>query len=204
MTLPLKSILIADDDKGIRDLLQRSLADRGYEIVDCVSNGAEAIERVRQFKPNLLIMDVHMPHMDGMDASRQIIPLGTTAIVLLTADQDSAVAHQALDLGVCGYMNKPFELSQLVPIMESGWHRFLIVKALQDEMRSLQDNLETRKLLEKAKGILMEQQGFREEEAHRTIQKLAQDQGITIKELCRSLIQVRMVLGGKSKAKKAA
>lgn len=197
MGLPLKTVVVADDEQGIRDLLKRVLSEGGYDVLACATNGQEAVELTKLHKPHLLIMDVHMPEMDGLKAAKAVVGLSSTAIVLLTADQNPILARQALDLGVCAYMTKPFELAQLVPILESAWHHFQTTKTLHAEVSALQETLETRKLLEKAKGILMEQQGFSEQEAHQTIQKMSQDQGVSIKELCRSLIQVRMVLGAK-------
>ncbi len=199
MTLPLKTIVVADDERSLRDFLSRALEDIGYTVSASVEDGQRAVEAVRQFKPDLLLIDLHMPQMGGIAAAKIIVPLETTAIVMMTADPDSSVARQAMDLGVSGYLNKPFGADQLTPMLESSWHRFQTVRSLQNEMKALQENLETRKLLEKAKGILMEQQGYGEEDAHKTIQKMSQDQGISVKELCRSLIQVRMVLGGKPK-----
>jgi AmiR/NasT family two-component response regulator len=140
-----------------------------------------------------------MPVLDGLEATRQIVALGTTAVVILTGDPNPEMARTAMDLGACGYMQKPFDQGQIAAILESAWHRFQTVKALQEKTRSLDEALEMRKLTEKAKGILMEQQGFSEEEAHRTLQKLSQDQGLPLKEVCRSIIQVRSVLGKKTK-----
>lgn len=193
----LKTIAIADDDPVIRSLLQTITQDLGYQIIGMAQNGTEAVDVVRQMKPQALLLDVHMPILDGIEATRQIVALGTTAVVLLTADPRPELVRQAMDMGACGYMLKPFDSSQIAAILESGWHRFQTVKALEDKARLLDEALETRKLTEKAKGILMEQQGFTEQQAHQCLQKMSQDQGIPLKEVCRSVIQVRMVLGKK-------
>jgi AmiR/NasT family two-component response regulator len=199
MTIPPKTIAIAEDDAGVRQFLQYILADLGYEFAGSAKNGAEAITLVKEIKPNVLIMDFHMPVMNGLEATQKIVLENTTAVIILTADPSPVVARQAMDFGACGYMPKPVEVSQIIPMIESAWHRFQTVRGLQAEMRALTENLETRKLLEKAKGILMEQQGYTEQEAHTTLQKMSQDQGIPIKEVCRSIVQVKMVLGAKSK-----
>jgi AmiR/NasT family two-component response regulator len=199
MNAPLKSILIAEDHSAVSRFLEVALRRRGYDIVGVAPDGQKAVELVRSLLPNLILLDFHMPILDGLEAAKQIIALDTTAVVLITADPDPAVARTALDLGVSGYMKKPLEIQQTVLMIENAWHRFQTIRGLREETRKLNETLETRKLFEKAKGILMEQQGFTENEAHGTIQKMAQDQGITVKELCRSLIQVRMVLGGKPK-----
>jgi AmiR/NasT family two-component response regulator len=199
MSNPLLTVAIADDQPGILEVL--SLAcESHYEIIGKAKNGLEAVEIVKTMRPNVLVLDIHMPLMDGLTALAQIANLKTTAVVILTADSNPGVARQAMDLGASGYMIKPFELSQVVPMLETAWHRFQTHQALSEELAKMSETLETRKLLDKAKGILMEQQGFTEEEAHKMLQKMSQDQGVTVKELCRSLIQVKMVLGGRNKA----
>ena len=198
MSLPLKTIAIADDEPGIRSVLQTIASDLGYQVVGVAQNGAEAVEVVRQKQPQAILLDIHMPVLDGLEATRKIVELGTTAVVLLTADLNPELAREAMDIGACGYMLKPFDSTQIAAILESAWHRLQTVKALMDKARLMDEALEMRKLTEKAKGILMEQQGFTEQQAHQCLQKMSQDQGIPMKEVCRSVIQVRMVLGKKS------
>ena len=199
MTSAPKTIAIAEDDPGVRQFLRYILTDLGYEFAGEAKNGSEAITLVKTAKPNVLIMDFHMPVLNGLEATKKIVVENTTAVIILTADSDPAVARNAMDFGACGYMPKPVEVAQITPMIESAWHRFQTVRSLHAEMQVLTDNLETRKLVEKAKGILMEQQGFSEQEAHRCLQKMSQDQGIPIKDVCRSIVQVKMVLGNKGK-----
>lgn len=203
----LKTVAFADDQESTRRLLTAACQSR-YVILGAAVNGAEALTLVKEKKPQVLVMDVHMPQMTGLEALTQITPLQTTAVVILTADASPQTGCKALDLGACAYLAKPLDIATLtetlIPVIEGAWHRFQTFKGLRDELKNLSETLETRKLVEKAKGILMEQQGYSEEEAHRMLQKMAQDQGLTLKELCRSLIQVRMILGGKVKSKKAA
>ncbi len=196
----LKTVAFADDEPGTLHVLEMACGQQ-YEIVGQAKNGLEAVNLVRVFKPQVLILDLHMPVMNGLDALRQIIPLQTTAVVILTADQNSESAIQAMDVGACGYVTKPFEFSQIVPMLETAWHRFQTNQTFKTEITSLSDSLATRKLLEKAKGILMEQQGMTEEQAHKTLQKMSQDQAISLKEVCRSLIQVRTLLGRSTQRK---
>lgn len=146
---------------------------------------------------------MHMPGLDGLQATEQIVRLGTTAVVLLTSDPDLTLPHRAMDLGATGYLQKPFERDHLVAMIESAWHRFQSIQQLKSEIQQLSESLETRKLIEKAKGILMEQQNFSEEAAHQMLQKMSQEQGISLKEVCRSVIQVKMILG-KSTSKRVA
>jgi response regulator NasT len=201
MSHPLLTVAFADDEPGILQVL-RMACESNYQVVGTARNGMEAVQLVKTKQPNVLVLDIHMPVMNGLDTLKQIVPLRTTAVVILTADQSPKVVREAMDLGACGYMTKPFEISQVCPMLETAWHGFQATRALRDELNTMSETLETRKLLEKAKGILMEQQGFTEDMAHKTLQKMRQDQGISLKDVCRSIIQVRMVLG-KMNQKKA-
>jgi two-component system, response regulator PdtaR len=195
MTVPLKTIAVAENEMALCQTLQKAIVRLGYEIAGVAGSAEEAFAIVKLKQPHLILMDVHLPLLDGLEAPKKIIALQRTAIVLLTEEGDPILARQGLDLGICGYVLKPFDPSQIGPVMEMAWHRFQTVTDLQTQISALNETLETRKLLEKAKGILIEQQGFTEESAHQTIRKMSQDQGIAIKEVCRSIIQVKMVLG---------
>jgi AmiR/NasT family two-component response regulator len=199
MAAPLQTIAIVDDEQGILNVLRAVALKLGYACVGTATTGAEAVDLVRRTRPNIVLIDFHLPDTDGLDVTRQIVALGSTAVVLMTADSDPAIARSAMDLGASGYMLKPFETTQISAILETAWHRFQTIVSLQNQARSLNEALELRKLNEKAKGILMEQQGFSEEEAHHWLLKMSQDQGIPLKDVCRSVIQVRMVLGKKHK-----
>jgi len=200
---PLKTIALVDDQPDDCELLRRVIVALGYTIVGVAQDGSGAVELVKREKPQALVMDVHMPGMDGMDALKMIAPLGTTAVIMLTSDSNIELVRQAMSWGACGYVSKPFTTANIAIALESAWHRAQAVAASEAENKNLRELLEVRKLTEKAKGILMEQQGFSEEEAHHCLQKMSQDQGIPLKEVCRSLIQVRMVLG-KIGSRKAA
>jgi len=200
---PLKTIAIADDQADDCELLSRMLKSMGYKIVGIVQTGEEAIELVKREKPQALMMDINMPKMDGISALKIIAPLQLTAVVMLTLESNIEQIKQVMALGAYGYVQKPFVASATAAALESAWSRAQAVTVSQAEKQALLDLLESRKLAERAKGILMEQQGFSEEEAHRCLQKMSQDQGIPLKDVCRSLIQVRMVLG-KTGSRKAA
>jgi response regulator NasT len=190
----LRTVAFVDDEAGILQILKMACETR-YEIVGQGKNGLEAITLVKALKPQILVLDMHMPVMDGLEALRQIVPLRTTAVVVLSADQDAAIVRQAMEAGACGYFNKPFDYSQVIPMLETAWHHFQSAKVLGDQLLEMTESLETRKLLERAKGILIEQQGFTEDQAHKVLQKMSQDQAISLKEVCRSLIQVKNLLG---------
>ena len=200
MVEPLKTIAFADDEPGTLQVLQMACEGR-YQVIAKAHNGLEAVTLVQTLKPQLLVLDLHMPVMDGMEALRQIVAFKTTAVVMLTADQNPLIARQAMDLGSSGYITKPFEFSQILPMLETAWYLFQSTLLLRKEVFDLTESLETRKLLERAKGILMEQQGFSEEQAHKMLQKMSQDQAISLKEVCRSLIQVKNLLGRSSQRK---
>src|SRR5437016_3125502 len=139
MTQPLKTIAIADDEPGIRSVLQTIASDLGYQVVGVASNGTEAVDVVRQKKPQAILLDIHMPVLDGLEATKQIVELGTTAVVLLTADLNPELARQAMDIGACGYMLKPFDSTQIAAILESAWHRLQTEKALMDKTKLLDE-----------------------------------------------------------------
>lgn len=193
MPTDLKTLAFADDQEPILQVLKTAC--KNYQILGVARNGMEAVNLVKLTLPQVLLMDLHMPVMDGLAALKEIVSLGTTAVVMITADSDPSIAKQAMALGACGYLSKPLEAQQIIPTLESAWSQYEAQASLRREIQDLHDNLETRKLLEKAKGILMEQQGMSEEQAHKTLQKMSQDQAITLKEVCRSLIQVRALLG---------
>jgi AmiR/NasT family two-component response regulator len=199
----LKTIALADDQRDDMELLKRVLVSLGYTVVGMAESGQEAIELVKREKPQILMMDVNMPGMGGLDTLKQIAPLKTTAVIMLTSDPTIELVRAAMAAGAYGYSTKPYTAMGVTAVLESTWHRAQAMVAADAEKQALMDQLEVRKLSDKAKGILMEQQGFSEDEAHRCLQKMSQDQGIPLKDVCRSLIQVRMVLG-KTGSRKAA
>lgn len=186
---------MAFHDAEMADGLRHAVTRAGFRTVGIVQDGVEAVKLVRLLKPEIVLLDQEILTLNAKDATRQIVALGTTAVVLLMQESDSAFARETMDVGACAYMVRPFDTPQLGAILEVAWHRFHTTQALQDQTRSLNETLEVRKIFEKAKGILMQQQNLSEEQAHRTIQKLSQDQGIPIKDLCQSIVQVKTILG---------
>ena len=197
VALPLLTVAVVDDDTIQVTVMRTICTHLGYTVTGVAHNGVDAVELARRTKPNVILVDLHMPILDGLEAVHQISLLGHTAPVLLTADTDPQIARKAMDAGACGYIQKPFDSAQIAAILESAWHRFQTVTALQEKNKLLDEALEMRKLTEKAKGILMEQQGFTEDQAHKCLLKMSQDQGLQLKEVCRSVIQVKMLLGRK-------
>lgn len=189
----LKSVAIAEDDGAVSKVLTTALTRAGYAVVGTATTGTEATALLQTQKPQLMLLDIHMPSGSGLDVLKQAASLKQTAFVVMTADGDPELAHEALDAGASAYLHKPFDLPQLIPVIESAFHRFLTENRLREETQSLQEALETRKCLDQAKGILMQEQSYSEDQAHRTLLKMSQDQGLPLKDVCLALIRVRQL-----------
>lgn len=181
-------ILLADDEAILRMDLREMLEDAGHEIVGEAANGEEAVELARRLKPEFIIMDVKMPIMDGLTAARVIDADGIAPILLLTAYSQQDIVEQASEAGVIAYLVKPVREEQLFPAMEIAYKRFTEMKSLNAELEQLKESLETRKLLDRAKGILMAAHGMTEQEAYRKMQQFSMAKRITLKALAESII----------------
>jgi response regulator NasT len=181
-------ILLADDEAILRMDLREMLEEAGHEIVGEAANGEEAVELARRLKPEFIIMDVKMPIMDGLTAARVIDADGIAPILLLTAYSQQDIVEQASEAGVIAYLVKPVREEQLFPAMEIAYKRFTEMKSLNAELEHLKESLETRKLLDRAKGILMTAHGMTEQEAYRKMQQFSMAKRITLKALAESII----------------
>ncbi|NLU45078.1 MAG: response regulator [Acholeplasmataceae bacterium] len=181
-------VLIADDEALIRLDVREMLIDAGHTVVAEAKNGDDAIRFVRELKPDFVIMDVKMPGSDGINASKVIVDEQLAPVLLLTAYSQDDIVSKANDAGVLAYLVKPVREEQLFPAMEIAYARFKDIKALGLELESLKSSLETRKLLDRAKGILMDAHGFTEAEAYRKMQQYSMNQRITIKQLAEAII----------------
>ena len=181
-------VLIADDEALIRLDVREMLIDAGHTVVAEAKNGDDAIRFVRELKPDFVIMDVKMPGSDGINASKVIVDEQLAPVLLLTAYSQDDIVSKANDAGVLAYLVKPVREEQLFPAMEIAYARFKAIKALGLELESLKSSLETRKLLDRAKGILMDAHGFTEAEAYRKMQQYSMNQRITIKQLAEAII----------------
>ena len=181
-------IVIADDEPLIRLDVKEMLVDAGHEVIGEASNGEEAIKMVRELKPDFVIMDVKMPGGDGISASKVIVDEQLAPVLLLTAYSQEDVVGKASEAGVLAYLVKPVREEQLFPAMEIAYTRFKEIKALGKELEELKEGLATRKLLDRAKGILMDAHGFTEQEAYRKMQVYSMNQRISIKELAEAII----------------
>ncbi len=181
-----KRILIAEDETLIRLDLAEMLREAGYEVIAEASNGEEAIAQAEEKRPDLAILDVKMPKLDGISAAEKISKICPT--LMLTAFSQRDLVERARDAGVMSYVVKPFTIDDLVPAIEIALSRYQQLLALQDEISDLTERLETRKLVDKAKGILMKAMNLSEPEAFKWIQKSAMDRRITMKEISLAIL----------------
>jgi response regulator NasT len=179
-------ILVAEDEALIRLDLVEMLTEAGYEVVAQATNGVEAISLAKQFKPDLAILDVKMPEMDGITAAEQIIEIAP--VLMLTAFSQRDLVERARDAGVMAYVVKPFSIGDLTPAIEIAMSRHLQMRALSDEVADLHERLESRKLIDRAKGILMQALNLSEPEAFSWIQRAAMDRRISMKAVAEAVI----------------
>ncbi len=181
-------IIIADDEPIIRLDLRKMLEDVGYEVISEAGDGAKAVEAARTLNPDVIILDIKMPHMDGIDAAKIISDEKIAPVLLLTAYSQVDLVSRAKEAGVFSYLVKPFKEADLVPAIEiaiSRWQEFL---ELEKQARDYEDKLETRKAVDRAKGILMDQYGLREQEAFRRIQVQSMNTRKSMREIAEAII----------------
>lgn len=183
-----KRILIADDESLIRMDLQEMLRNLGYLVVGEAGDGITALKLARELKPDLVIMDIRMPGMDGIDAAKVLTEEKIAPVVLLTAYSQKELVDRAKEAGVVGYLVKPFKESDLTPAIEIALARFDEFSQMTQEVDDLQHALETRKLVDRAKGILMDTKGLTESEAFRAIQKMSMDNRRPMKAVAEAII----------------
>lgn len=181
-------IVIAEDEPLIRLDLRESLEEEGYEVVGEAGDGAEAVELVRQHRPDLAILDIKMPGVDGLAAARDIVGERLSAVIILTAFSQRELIEQARDAGALHYLVKPFERKELVPAIELAIARFRELVALSEQAETLSDQLETRKLVDRAKGRLMDSTGMSEQEAFRFLQTTAMGSRASMAEIATKVI----------------
>ena len=179
-------ILGAEDEALIRMELVEMLAEAGYEVVAQATNGAEAIELAELHKPDLAILDVAMPVLDGISAAEKIISIAP--VLMLTAFSQRELIDRARDAGVMAYVVKPFTIGDLVPAIEIAMSRHTQMRSLADEVADLHERLETRKIIDRAKGVLMKALNLSEPEAFSWIQRAAMDRRLTMKEVANAVL----------------
>jgi len=184
-----RRVLIAEDEALIRMDLAEMLREEGYEVVGQAGDGQEAVDLAESLKPDLVIMDVKMPRRDGIDAASEIAAKRIAPIVILTAFSQRELVERARDAGAMAYLVKPFSISDLIPAIEVAVSPFGEIAALENEVVNLSDRLETRKLVERAKGLLQANQGMTEPEAFKWIQRAAMDRRTTMKRVAEVVLE---------------
>ena len=179
-------ILVAEDETLIRMDLVEMLQEAGYEVVGAASDGSEAVALAESLKPDLTILDVKMPVLDGISAAEKIISI--SPVLMLTAFSQKDLVERARDAGAMAYVVKPFTINDLVPAIEISISRHKQMTSLEAEVADLHDRLETRKVIDRAKGILMKALNLSEPEAFSWIQRAAMDRRITMKEVSEAVI----------------
>ena len=181
-------VIIADDESIIRMDLREMLTNLGYLVIGEVGDGRSAVNLARELRPDVVVMDIKMPDMDGIEAARALTEERVAPVLLLTAYSQQELIERAKEAGVVGYMVKPFRESDLAPAIEVAVARFAEFRALEKEVGDLTLALETRKLVDRAKGILMDSQGLTEAESFRKIQKMSMNIRKPMKEVAEAII----------------
>ena len=184
-----RRVLIAEDEALIRLDLVEMLREEGYEVVGEAGDGEQAVQLAEELKPDLVILDIKMPRQDGIAAASQIAAKRTAPVVMLTAFSQRDLVEQARDAGAMAYLVKPFSKRDLVPAIELAISRFTELQALENEVAGLTERLETRKVVERAKGLLMAKQGMSEPDAFRWIQRTAMDRRTTMKAVADVVVE---------------
>jgi response regulator NasT len=188
VTAPQRRVLVAEDEALIRLDLVEMLREEGYQVVGQAGDGEEAIKLAAELKPDLVILDVKMPKLDGIEAASKITGDRVAPVVILTAFSQRDLVERARDAGTMAYLVKPFAKRDLVPAIELAISRFAELQALESEVAGLTDRLETRKVIDRAKGLLMTAQSLSEPEAFRWIQRTAMDRRTTMKAVAEAVV----------------
>ncbi|MFN2201699.1 MAG: ANTAR domain-containing response regulator [Caldilineaceae bacterium] len=186
-------VIIADDESLIRMDLREMLTNLGYLVVGEVGDGRSALNLARELRPDIVLMDIRMPDMDGIEAAKVLTEERVAPVLLLSAYSDQEYVQRAQQAGVTGYLVKPFRESDLAPAIEVALARFSEFRAVEREVGDLKEALETRKAVDRAKGILMDTQGLTETEAFRKIQKMSMDNRKSMRTVADAIILAHQV-----------
>jgi response regulator NasT len=184
-----KKALICEDEALISHWLEKEVTALGYSVVGGTADGRRAVELAREINPDVILMDVKMPEMDGIEATRRIMEQNPTAIVMLTAYGDEKLVQDAIDAGASAYLVKPVSKQQLGPVLQMAIGRFEQFKQMEQQVSTLHEALEARKVVEKAKGMLMQRSGMSEEQAYAKLRKMSQDRAKPMKEIAAEVIK---------------
>jgi response regulator NasT len=190
-----RRVVIAEDEALIRMDLAEMLAEEGYDVVAAVEDGEQAVVRAEEMRPDLVILDVKMPRLDGIAAAQRIASQRIAPVVMLTAFSQRDLVESARDAGAMAYLVKPFGKSDLLPAIEMAVSRFAELQQLEAEVADLSERLETRKVVDRAKGVLQEKLGLSEPDAFRWIQKTAMDLRLSMREVADGVVEHGIDLG---------
>jgi AmiR/NasT family two-component response regulator len=181
-------VVIAEDETIIRLDLKEILEEEGYEVVGETGRGDEVVELVKTTHPDLAILDIRMPGMDGLAAAREITSERRAAVLILTAFSQRNLIEEARDAGALAYLVKPFQTNELIPAIEVALGRFAEMKALEQENKNLEEQLETRRWVDRAKGMLMDRHGRSEADAFRFVQQAAMRERQTMRVVAKRIV----------------
>ncbi|WP_234989114.1 ANTAR domain-containing response regulator [Demequina sp. NBRC 110052] len=184
----IRRAVVAEDEALIRMDIVETLREGGYDVVGEAGNGEEAIALAKELKPDVVVMDVKMPVMDGITAAEQIAKERVAPVVLLTAFSQTELVERARDAGAMAYVVKPFTPGDLLPAVAIAASRYQEIRALENEIADINERMETRKKVERAKGLLMEKMKLNEPESFRWIQKTSMDRRLTMREVAEAVI----------------
>jgi len=188
LQVPRVRVVLAEDEAIIRLDLKETLVDEGYEVVGDTGRGDHAVELVAELDPDVVILDIKMPGLDGIEAASRIAEAHDAAVVILTAFSQRDLIDRAVEAGALAYLVKPFQRSELVPAVEVARARHREMRALTDQAQTLSDRLEARKTIDRAKGVLIDELGMVEEDAYRFLQTSAMSERRTMADVARAVI----------------
>ncbi|ORC15773.1 MULTISPECIES: ANTAR domain-containing response regulator [Rothia] len=186
---PERTVVVAEDEALIRLDIVEILKDHGFKVVAETDNGKKAIELAEEHSPDVVLMDVKMPVMDGIAAAEAISDKQLAPVVLLTAFSQKELVDRATEAGAMAYVVKPFTPHDLIPAIEVAISRYEQIRALQNEVANIKDQFETRKLVDRAKSLLMTKMGLSEPEAFRWIQKTSMDRRLSMREVAETIVK---------------
>lgn len=188
-------ILIAEDNELVSLTLEEQIKGLGYDVIGIARNGVEAVDLARRLRPDLILMDFRMPEMDGAEAAKRIQNTHPTPVIMLTAYADYDTIHKAEEAGILSYLVKPVDEHELPPAISIALARFKDMQELNSKVVELEESLEARKLIERAKGILMQRLHLNERDAYERLRQRAREKRTKMKDIAQAIIEAEELLG---------